>query len=317
MPMECTTQEEGKCSEISDLKFQKHVYGRQHTHMLRPLSDFDPRPNEHRGTAPALLQNFLASVKGRGLGVSLLLDKDTRVWTETSDEGASLDSSGYPSLPSQDDLKERVSAFKECLRIKPEKIRQIERDTKDQSRSALWYAVRRYHITASVFGRVYKRLPSTPPDSLVKELLHPKQFSTKATDWGRQREPLALKAYVEHQAGVGHVGLLAVNAGFVVCEAHPFLGASPDAYVNDPTSVDQFGLAEIKCPYKYRDLSPADAAMNSDFCCSVSMDKGVKVLRLKQTHSYYSQIQGQLAISLKESGVISSFTLIINRADWV
>ena len=68
-------------------------------------------------------------------------------------------------------------------------------------------------------------------------------------------------------------------------------------YVNDPTSVDQFGLAEIKCPSKYRDLSPADAAMNSDFGCSVSMDKGVKVLRLKQTHSYYCQIQGQLAIT--------------------
>ena len=106
-------------AKISDLKFPKHVYGRQRTHMLRPLSDFDPR-----GTAPALLQNFLASVKGRGLGVSLLLDKDTRVWTD--EEGASLDSSGYPSLPSQDDLKEQVSAFKECLRIKPEKIRQIE-----------------------------------------------------------------------------------------------------------------------------------------------------------------------------------------------
>ena len=206
-------------------KFQtshfRSMYMAISAHTLRPLSDFDPRPIEHRGTAPASLQNFLATVKGKGLGVSLLLDKDTRVWTETNEEGASVHSSESPSLPSRDDLKERVPAFKECLHVTPEKIRQIERETKDQSRSAFWYSVRRYRITASVFGKVYKRLPSTPPDSLVKELLHPQQFSTKAMEWGRQHEPVALKAYVEHQLSVGLAGLLAVNVGFVVCEKHP------------------------------------------------------------------------------------------------
>lgn len=283
-------------AKVSDLTFQKHVYGHQHTHILQPLSDFDPRPMEYRGTAPALLQNFLTSVKGKGFGVSLLLDKDTRVWTDTNEGGTSLQSSESPSLPSRDELKERVAAFKECLYMTPEKIRQTERETRHQSRSALWYSVRRYRITASVFGKVYKRLPSTPPDCLVKELLHPQQFSTKATEWGRQHEAVALKAYIEHQLSMGHDGLLAVNAGFVVCEEHPFLGASPDAYVNDPTSVDQYGLAEIKCPYKYRDLSPEDAAMNLDFFCSLCVEGGVKVLHLKRTHDYYSQIQGQLAI---------------------
>ena len=69
---------------------------------------------------------------------------------------------------------------------------------------------------------------------------------------------------VQHQISAGHAGLLAVNAGFVVCEEHPFLGASPDAYVNDPTSTDQFSLAEIKCPYKYCNLSPESSAMNSN-----------------------------------------------------
>ena len=83
-----------------------------------------------------------------------------------------------------------------------------------------------------------------------------------------------------------------MKAGFVICDKHPFLGASPDAY--DPTSVEQFGLAEIKCPYKYRDLSPEEAAMNSDFCCFLN---GVKALQLKRSHTYYSQIQGQLAIT--------------------
>ena len=160
-------------AKISDLTFKKHVYGCQRKHTLSSLSDFDPRPVEYKGTAPTLLQSFLASVKGRGLGVSVLFDKDTQVWT---DQDASVET------PSRGDLMERVSAFKESLHVSPERIRQIERETKDQSQSALWYSARRYRLTASVFGKVYQRLPSTPPDSLVKGLLHPQQFSTKAME---------------------------------------------------------------------------------------------------------------------------------------
>lgn len=286
-----------RSAKISDLKFQKHVYGRQQKHVLQPLHEFDPRPTEYRGTASVLLQSFLTSVKGKGLGVSVLLDEDTRVWAVEGEGGASVDSSESPSLPSRDELKERVLAFKKNLHLTPERIRQIERETKHQSQTALWFSARRYRLTASMFGKVYKRLPNTPPDCLVKELLHPLQFSTKATEWGRQHEPIALNAYVQHQIDLGHVGLVAVNAGFVVCEEHPFLGASPDAYINDPSSADQFGLAEVKCPYKYRELSPEDAAMNSDFCSSLCIESGIKVLRLKHTHNYYAQIQGQLAIT--------------------
>jgi hypothetical protein len=47
-----------------------------------------------------------------------------------------------PHLPSRSDLMERVSAFK--IHVSPERIRQIERETKDQSQSALWYSARRY-----------------------------------------------------------------------------------------------------------------------------------------------------------------------------
>ncbi len=38
---------------------------------------------------------------------------------------------------------------------------------------------------------------------------------------------------------------------------------------HDMDVVEQFGLAEIKYPYKYRDLSPEDAAKISDFCCTL------------------------------------------------
>ena len=69
-------------------------------------------------------------------------------------------------------------------------------------------------------------LPTTSP---VK---YSQQFSTRATEWGKSHESVALEKYIE-------MGLVCVKAGFVICEEYPFLGASPDGYVNDPSFVDQ------------------------------------------------------------------------------
>ena len=88
----------------------------------------------------------------------------------------------------------------------------------------------------------------TSPDSLVTQLLQQRFFSTKATDWGKKNEPVALEKYQEHQTRCGQTDLIVTKAGFDVSEQHSFLGASPDAYVYDPSSVQQFRLVEIKCP---------------------------------------------------------------------
>lgn len=61
----------------------------------------------------------------------------------------------------------------------------------------------------------------------------------------------------------------------------------------DPFSVDQFGLAEIECPYKYRELAPEDAAKEADFRCTLDiLSDGTGVVKLKQNQAYYSQVQG-------------------------
>ena len=44
---------------VSDVTFTKHVYGRQVKHTLKPLKDFDSRPEEYHGTAPQQLEKFL------------------------------------------------------------------------------------------------------------------------------------------------------------------------------------------------------------------------------------------------------------------
>ena len=177
-------------------------------------------------------------------------------------------------------------------------MREIEQNTRDQSRLPLWHSVRQYRIFASHFGAIYRRLPTTPPQSLVLQILHPKRFSSAATDWGMSHEDIALKQYCDQQHQSGHHGLYYCKSGFVISKDHPYLGASPDAVVNDPTSEHQFGLAEVKSPYSCRHLSPLDAADTTNFCSTVEVDSsGKQYLKLKPTHIYYSQIQGQMAIT--------------------
>ena len=65
---------------------------------------------------------------------------------------------------------------------------------------------------------------------------------------------------VKYQHQNGHAGLYVCNAGFHISESYPFLGVSPDGSVYDPTEQHSFGFLEIKCTYKYRNITPLEAA---------------------------------------------------------
>ena len=92
--------------------------------------------------------------------------------------------------------------------------------------------------------------------------------------------------------------MLISNAGFVISEDHPFLGTSPDGYVCDPDALESYGLVEVKCPYKYRGYAPNDACLNVDiFCELATQSSGDQKVQLKRSHSYYCQVQGQMAIT--------------------
>ena len=71
-------------AKITDVSFNKYVYGREKKHTLKTLSDFDPRPSMYRGSASDQMPSFLSSVKGKNLGVSVLFDPDTRVWAQNN-----------------------------------------------------------------------------------------------------------------------------------------------------------------------------------------------------------------------------------------
>ena len=142
---------------ISEAVFQKHVYGRQRKRELKPTEDFDPRPIELCGKSNEHLKTLLGKVRGQGLGISLLFDEECRCWSTTTEQPLT------PVLPTKEQLRERVEEFKKSLRMPPHQLREIEQSTREQSRSSLWYSVRRYRITAVVKPAVqntYKRCRS-------------------------------------------------------------------------------------------------------------------------------------------------------------
>ena len=72
----------------------------------------------------------------------------------------------------------------------------------------------------------------------------------------------------------------------------PWLGASPDGLVYDPSASDPLGLLEIKCPFQARDTSVKDLCQQSTFF----LTNRSGIYQLKSNHNYYYQVQGQMHI---------------------
>ena len=156
----------------------------------------------------------------------------------------------------------------------------------------MWFQARRYRITSSLFGQFLQCKEQTPPDSLVLQILQPKQFSTPATQWGISNESRAQQEYIQHQLTCGKDRLVVAPTGFFISKSHPFLSASPDSAVYDPSSPNQpFSFLEIKCPFKHKNVTPREACLDPTFCCIYS-----NTVQLKQTHPYFAQVQGQLPV---------------------
>ena len=191
--------------QMSDAVFEKHDYQRSTKRRRKQIGDFDPRPEDYRGGAKSLLPALLDSVRGESLGISVLFDEKYCQETILSNNTC---------LPSTSNIKETVTAFKESLQMSSSQLRNIEQSTREQRESSLWFAARKYRITASHFGEILHRRKDTPPDRLVLSILKPRQFSTPATTWGIQHEAVAIQAYIDHQHSCGVSGLTVGPCGF-------------------------------------------------------------------------------------------------------
>lgn len=113
-------------------------------------------------------------------------------------------------------------------------------------------------------------------------------MSTSATQWGVSNESRARERYIQYQRSNGKDGVVVAPCGFFISKLYPFLGASPDGAVYDPSSPNQpFGFLEIKCPYKHKNVTPQDACRDPTFCCTLS-DTTHQIILKKLTHTMHN-----------------------------
>ena len=225
--------------------------------------------------------------------MSLLFDETLRYWD-------SCPSDTTLSPPDNTTLRRTVEEFKASLNVSDQVIRKIENNTRQQRNSPLWYNVRRYRITASMFGNTLRRKLSTPPDRLVLSILQPKVFTSAAIEWGVQQEATAIQQYVSFQQSHSHPDITVSPCGFHVSRTHPYLGATQDGAVYDPTNLEeQFGFIEVKCPYVHRNTTPAEACSTPAFCCSLHANPdGTTQLALRHNHITMLKCKGKWPLAI-------------------
>ena len=112
-------------------------------------------------------------------------------------------------------------------------------------------------------------------------------------DYGRHFEPIALQRY-ETFMKLNNRPIQVEKCGLVKDSKNYVSGGSPDGKVIDMDDPSAFGIIEIKCSEEYKDINPNDICFIAKDSCLVFSDGKV---HLNKRHSYYDQIQMQLALT--------------------
>ncbi|KAL1423801.1 hypothetical protein MTO96_003721 [Rhipicephalus appendiculatus] len=177
------------------------------------------------------------------------------------------------------------------LSLEKEVAEEIEKETRQQSKSSKWFAFRPGRVTASNAKAVCRTSVTTPSRSLVKRVCYPEatQFWSAPTSWGQQHEETARTAYMAVSKDI-HANLQCSVSGLHISTKHHFLAAIPDGVLN--CSCCGKGVLEIKCPYNGRERTVRELAASDSACLSI-VDGTVM---LKKEHSYYYQVQMQMLV---------------------
>ncbi|XP_056008508.1 uncharacterized protein LOC130051168 [Ostrea edulis] len=188
--------------------------------------------------------------------------------------------------------QEKFEEYFQQMSISENDVKTIQQLTKGQRKSKHWIEARIGRVTSSNFGQICKMRETTGSENVVKSIMNYNSFKSDATHWGNTHEAAARRMYL-YRAKKHHPSLHVEECGLLTNPSYPYLGTSPDGLLHCPHCKESCGTLEIKCPYKYRTLSPSEAASQKDFFCELLDGK----VTLKRNHNYYYQIQGQLAIS--------------------
>lgn len=171
------------------------------------------------------------------------------------------------NIPPPPNISTEHDAFLKKITIDVSETWNIQTNTTSQVEDAMWFQQRKYRLTASNFGRVMTR-KKEPTKSFLSSLFQSKNLTNVSSiQHGKQNEAVAKTLYVKKMQKNVHANFSVYDSGLVINPSCPYLGASPDGKVFDPTSTNRFGLLEIKCSYKWRNGSMEVACEDPKFYC--------------------------------------------------
>lgn len=200
-------------------------------------------------------------------------------------------------------------------------VEDVEVLTRGQSTNQDWFNWRKNRITASVAHRIaHSRFVNgkskTPPASYLAAITGAgRSIQTRAMSWGVQMEAEVVRRYQRQKSAASGRSVSVQDCGLFIDAQRPWLAASPDGIVTDSRTGQWLLCLEVKCPYKHRDRRVEDACRDDPaFCLEIQDEDGLEpggspVYRLKTSHSYYTQIQVQLAVTGLRSADLAVFTL--------
>ncbi|XP_077506744.1 uncharacterized protein LOC144115978 [Amblyomma americanum] len=180
--------------------------------------------------------------------------------------------------------------------VTTEAAKALERNTRQQAKSAAWQKERKLRLTSSKFGHVMKRKSPWTTKGLENITASRELSRVPAVNYGVKMEAVAAQRYEDVLRKMGHAPVV-TSCGLLVNPDFPWLGASPDmvgclASIVYDSVEGSYGAVEIKCPYSLRDCK-AHELLAADFCSSL-IDN---VPHLKRDHDYFYQFSGQMGIS--------------------
>lgn len=101
-------------------------------------------------------------------------------------------------------------------------MKKIEYETRDQSKSEVWYHERKIRLTASRFGQICKMRSNTSCKNIVHNILYASNnLHTKSLQYGKEMETIARQKLEQLLNEKVH------DCGLIIDQEFPFLAASP------------------------------------------------------------------------------------------
>ncbi len=205
---------------------------------------------------------------------------------------------GHYSQPTYTNIPQDILNFMQEMSLSMDEVRELEKNTREQSNSDLWKSSRLKRFTASCFGELARKRPNGKWDSFMKKTTCVSTTSVSAMPaplrHGLLNEDAAAERYKQYLCDDGRP-VTVEGCGFVVRPDIPYMGCSPDRKVIDPNAHPHLGIVEVKCLFKYQMITPMEAAQIKDDKFCLELRNGT--LQLKTSHKYYYQVQGQMALS--------------------